>query len=244
MNYYVVDTQDQAIAAVNLLSNAARGKGNFFVLEHFERFQPTQNKLYSQATPATEIVEYELKYAKLVSYILDDVYLVGREIREVPTDNSAIFITESGKFIKRKFSISGGSVGLFEGKRIGRAKNLEKLEKEIKEFQKKISSTRSNLDNKVSELMKLKEVSFKIPLENLRNEINEINQEYVSLRTKKEQLTEMLSSNANKREDILDQISLLEEELGDIKLQLSEEQIGYKHIQEELTEVENNVHQE
>ena len=47
-------------------------------------------------------------------------------------DSEAVFITESGKYTKRQFSISGGSVGLFEGKRIGRAKNLEKLQKEIK----------------------------------------------------------------------------------------------------------------
>src|SRR5690606_33903340 len=155
--------------AVKLLSDASRGKANFFVLEHFERFQPSQNKLYPQAIAATEIVEYDLKYAKLVAFILDDVYVVGPEISKVPADNSAIFITESGKFIKRKFTISGGSVGLFEGKRIGRVKNLEKLEKEIKELQKKISGTRANLDGKVSDLMKLKEVSYRSVLENLRN---------------------------------------------------------------------------
>src|SRR5690606_5123800 len=83
MNYYVVDTEEQAITAVQLLSDAARGKANFFVLEHFERFQPSQNKLYPQAIAATEIVEYDLKYAKLVSYILDDVYVVGPEISKV-----------------------------------------------------------------------------------------------------------------------------------------------------------------
>src|SRR5690554_1112475 len=244
MNYYVVDTEEQAIAAVNLLSDAARGKAHFFVLEHFERFQPSHNKLYPQAIAATEIVEYDLKYAKLVAFILDDVYVVGQEINKVPTDNSAIFITESGKFIKRKFSISGGSVGLFEGKRIGRAKNLEKLEKEIKELQKKISTTRSNLDTKVSDLMKLKEVSYRSSLENLRNDINEINQEYVSVRTKKEQLTEMLSSNANKREDILDRIAVLEEEMVEIKSQLSEEQEEFRNLEEEMMDVDDQLRKE
>jgi chromosome segregation protein len=244
MNYYVVDTEEQAITAVQLLSDAARGKANFFVLEHFERFQPSQNKLYPQAIAATEIVEYDLKYAKLVAFILDDVYVVGSEINKVPTDHSAIFITESGKFIKRKFSISGGSVGLFEGKRIGRAKNLEKLEREIKELQRKISSTRSNLDGKVSDLMKLKEISYRNSLENLRNEINEINQEYISVRTKKEQLTELLSSNANKREDILDRVGLLEEEMVDIKSQLSEEQIDFKNLEEEMAEVDEQLQRE
>src|SRR5690606_1377487 len=192
----------------------------------------------------TEIVEYDLKYAKLIAYILDDVYVVGPEISKVPSDNSAIFITESGKFIKRKFSISGGSVGLFEGKRIGRVKNLEKLEKEIKELQKKISATRSNLDGKMSDLLKLKEVSYRTGLENLRNEINEINQEYVSVRTKKEQLTELLSSNANKREDILERVGILEEEMVDIRSQLNEEQADFKHLEEEMAEVDELLQRE
>src|SRR5690606_21077799 len=128
--------------------------------------------------------------------------------------------------------------------RIGRAKNLEKLEKEIKELQKKISSTRSNLDGKVSDLMKLKEISYRASLESLRNEINEINQEYVSVRTKKEQLTEMLSSNANRREDILERVGLLEEEMIDIKSQLSEEQAEFKNLEEELAEVDQRLQRE
>ena len=40
-------------------------------------------------------------------------------------------LERSGKYVKGKYTLSGGSVGLFEGKRIGRAKNLEKLREEI-----------------------------------------------------------------------------------------------------------------
>lgn len=238
MNYYVVDSEAQAIAAVNLLSDASKGKANFFILEHFEKFQPSQNRLYPQAVAATEIVEYDLKYAKLISYVLDGVYVIGSDIKEIPKDNNSVFITESGKFIKRKFSISGGSVGLFEGKRIGRAKNLEKLEKEIKELQKKVSSTRSGLDNKISDLLKLKEVSFQNEIESLRSQINAINQQYVSVQTKKEQLTEMLSSNANRREDVLDKINVLQEEMEEISGRLKEERAAFESLEEQLAEAE------
>ena len=47
---------------------------------------------------------------------------------------NVVFIEKSGKIIHRAFSISGGSVGLFEGKRIGRVKNLENLAIEIKKL--------------------------------------------------------------------------------------------------------------
>ncbi len=128
-------------------------------------------------------------------------------------------------------------MGLFEGKRIGRAKNLEKLEKEIKELNKKVSSTRANLDNKLSDLLKLKEVSFKASIEKLQQEISEINQEYVSVRTKKEQLSELLSSNANKREDILDRIETLQFSLETITPELEEVKVVFEQLERELEEV-------
>jgi chromosome segregation protein len=234
MNYYVVETEAQAITAVNLLSDSAKGKANFFVLEHFNSFHPTQTKLFANAIPATEIIEYDEKYAKLIGFILDDVYIVKGEYQDFPQDQTAIFITESGKFTKRKFSISGGSVGLFEGKRIGRAKNLEKLEKEIKELNKKVSATRSNLDSKISDLLKLKEVSYKSSIEQIQQEFNEVNQEFISIRTKKEQLSELLSSNANKREDILERVESLQESLEHIKPELDKEKSLFISIEEEL----------
>ncbi|WP_143960865.1 chromosome segregation protein SMC [Litoribacter populi] len=241
MNYYVVDTEDQAVAAVNLLSDSARGKANFFILEHFERFKPSVNKLFPNAIAATEIIEFDVKYAKLISFILDDVYIVRGEYRDIPKDENAIFITESGKVTKRKFSLSGGSVGLFEGKRIGRAKNLEKLERDIKELNKKVSQTRADLDRKVGDLMKLKEVSYKSQIEELQQEINEVNQDYISVRTKKEQLFEMLSTNANKREGILERIETLNDEVSELGPKLQESKAGFEDLENELAELTENL---
>jgi chromosome segregation protein len=244
MNYYVVETEAQAIAAVNLLSDSAKGKANFFVLEHFQNFHSSQNKIFENAIPATEIIEYDEKYAKLISFVLDDVYIVKGEYQDFPKDQTAIFITESGKFTKRKFSISGGSVGLFEGKRIGRAKNLEKLEKEIKELNKKVATTRSNLDGKLGDLLKLKEISYKSSIEQLQQEINEVNQEYISVKTKKEQLGELLSSNANKREDIIERIESLQTSLETIHPELTKEKGSLKSLEAELEEINSSLQTE
>jgi len=241
MNYYVVDTEMQAIAAIQLLSDAARGKANFFVLEHFERFKPGHSKLFANAIAATEIIEFDAKYSRLINFILDNVYIVQGEYRDFPQDPDCVFLSEAGKYTKRKFSLSGGSVGLFEGKRIGRAKNLEKLDREIKELGKKVSSTRSNLDQKLSDLIKLKEVSHKKTLEESQNRINELNSAYVSIRTKKEQLAELLSSNVHKREDILDRIASLEESLLVILPQLTEEKSVFEGMSEGLAQVNEEV---
>lgn len=237
MNYYVVDNDAEAIAAVKLLSDSGKGKAHFFVLERFEKFRPSQNKLFPDAVAATEIIEYDSKYAPLVAYLLDDVYIFSGDIHQIPKSQEGIFITESGKFIDREFTISGGSVGLFEGKRIGRAKNLEKLDKEIKVLQKKINETRANLDKKTAELSKLKAINFKQTLEEKQLKVNELNQDFVSIKTKKEQLAEMLSSNANKKEDIEDKIFTLTEELENIGPKLKEEKEAFELLEEEINTI-------
>ena len=236
--------QAEAIAAIQLLSDAARGKANFFILEHFEHFKARQAQLVSNTIAATEIIEFDEKYSRLINFILDNVYLVQGDYKDFPTDPDCVFLSETGKYTKRKFSISGGSVGLFEGKRIGRAKNLEKLDKEIKELGKKVSTTRSNLDQKLSDLLKLKEVSYKKALEESQLAINELNSAYVSIRTKKEQLAELLSSNANKREDILDRIATLEESLTTIQPRLAEEKELFDGLAEQVALLTEEVEAE
>jgi chromosome segregation protein len=234
LNYYVVDTESEAIAAIQLLSEAARGKANFFILEHFEQFSPSQAQLFPNAIAATEIIEFDVKYSRLINFILDNVYIVQGDYPDFPSQKEGVFLAESGKYIKKKFSLSGGSVGLFEGKRIGRAKNLEKLEREIKELHKKVGSSRANLDLKLGELTKLKELSYKKSLEESQAKLQELNSEYVSVRTKKEQLAELLYSNANKREDILARIASIEESLEEIQPQLAKEKALFDQLNEQL----------
>ena len=45
----------------------------------------------------------------------------------INTSTNAVILEKHGKYVKGKYALSGGSVGLFEGKKIGRAKNLEKF---------------------------------------------------------------------------------------------------------------------
>ncbi len=40
-------------------------------------------------------------------------------------------LEKTGKYVKGRYFLTGGSVGIFEGKKIGRAKNLVKLTSEI-----------------------------------------------------------------------------------------------------------------
>ncbi len=234
MNYYIVDTEAQAYEAINLLSDASRGKAHFFILDSFDKFIPSDTKLFDNALPATEIVEFEAKYKKLIAYILDDVYVVQGDYHKMPEDSGCSFITHSGKITKRKFSMSGGSVGLFEGKRIGRAKNLEKLQEEIKQLNNSISDIKDTLAQRQKDLENLRQHSFRENIELLQAEINEVNSQYVSVKTKQEQFAEMLSSAANKREDLEEKRAQLTEETEEIRPQSKEKSTRLQEIESRL----------
>lgn len=233
LNYYIVEKEADAYEAINILSDAAKGKANFFILETFEGFVPSDTKIYDSAFPVTEIMEYDAKYKKLMGHILDNVYIFEGDYKDIPNDNS-IYITKNGKVTKRKFSISGGSVGLFEGKKIGRAKNLEKLEKEIKQLSKKLNEVEQGLSEKNKELEKLKANVSSDELEELQEEIRHINEEYISIKTKQEQFSQMLSDADTRKENMLDKIEELSAEIEESKPRAEKEEKELKETEEKL----------
>ncbi|MEQ9290125.1 MAG: chromosome segregation protein SMC [Cyclobacteriaceae bacterium] len=224
MNYYIVDTEAEAYKAINLLSDASRGKAHFFILDRFEKFKTTPTEFLENAVPATEVMEFEAKYKKLISYILDNVYITEGNHPTDADSKNCILITKSGKVINRQFSISGGSVGLFEGKKIGRAKNLEKLSATIKKLKTKLNEVNQNQEEKVKDLNRLKENNYEEELEAVQTELQRVNEDYVSFKTKQEQFAEMLTANTDKKEDILEKITVLEEELDGLTPQEAENQ--------------------
>lgn len=218
LNYYIVDHESEAYEAINILSDASKGKANFFILDSFEKFASSPVEMYPpNSFPATQIIEFDPKYTKLMSFILDKVYFYEGDVKNIPAEDNNTFITKSGKVTKRKFSLSGGSVGLFEGKKIGRAKNLEKLEKEIKELSKKVDDVRYSLVDRQRELERLRNNTLKQQIEEAQNSIKLVNDEFISVKTKQEQFSHMLNHADLRREDILEKIDSLLKELDELR---------------------------
>jgi len=241
LNYYIVEKESDAYEAINILSDAAKGKANFFILDTFEDFVTSDTKLYDNAFPVTEIMEYDSKFKKLMGHILDRVYIFEGEYKDIPTKDDNIFITKNGKVTRRRFSISGGSVGLFEGKKIGRAKNLEKLDKEIKQLTKKLNEIEHGLAEKNKELSSLKADINKEEIEELNEEIRHINEEYISIKTKQEQFGQMLSDADSRKENILEKIEELTTEITENKPRSEKEDKELKETEEKLARLEDEL---
>ncbi|RED96112.1 chromosome segregation protein SMC [Marinoscillum furvescens] len=243
MNYYVVDSHTDALKAVNLLSDASRGRAHFFILDKLEGYSARAPHMFANAQPATEVVEYDERYKKLIAHLLDNVYIYENELPAAPSED-IVFVSKSGQVTQRQYAVSGGSVGLFEGKRIGRAKNLEKLAETIKDLTKKQEKAKTNLNQQQAEIEQLKQSTQSSLLEELQQEISQVNEKYVSLQTKQQQYTELLSNAETKREDIEDRIQELTDELEALRPEyenstalLSELELQVTNQREELNEL-------
>ncbi len=222
MNYYVVESAGQALEAVSLLNEATRGRAHFFILDNLRSFTPAPAVSYPDAEAAREIAEYDPKYKPLVDFIFNEVYLAEEKDISGLKNNPGTFISLNGRIIRRNHSISGGSVGLFEGKRIGRAKNLERLKQEIEELETEQNKLNQEQEKLLAELGNLKTSTQKTVIEQLQRELNTLQQEFVGVRTQQEQLARILSNQASRQEEMENKIAQLQEEILELEPQAAE----------------------
>lgn len=242
MNYYVVDDEAQALQAIRLLSESARGKANFFILSKLEEFSPPlPPSLNAQLKPAIEIVEFEPRYRRLVEYLLDNVYLVQEGADEFLQVTGCTLLSQNGNLTKRAFSWSGGSVGLFEGKRIGRAKNLEKLQVQLKELANQTEKLKAVLEQKQNAVAELKRNTQKPVIESISKEINYLHQELVALRSKQEQLAVMLRNSDTRQEDILEKIAQLETDIAEQRPKLHLQEFDLQQLETRISNLNQDL---
>ena len=263
MNHYVVSNYTEAIKAINLLSKAAQGRAQFFVLDSYETTPGFSEKPELEgAIPALNVVEVERQYQPLCDYLLKNVYLINDD-NDNALNNSAlpdgvVVIGKSGKFNKAKHTMAGGSVGLFEGKRIGRAKNLEALLKVIKLIDLELGELKGRFDKLQTKLSELKAAGKAAEIKQKQRDLNLLNTELVTVKTRQEQYQTFIENSLNRKEDIARKIESIKEEtlsliplLEDLKAQkqthaelLAEKQEAFNELNEYVSVKSNAYTQE
>ena len=242
MNHYVVETQAEAVQAIRLLSDSSRGRANFFILDALRKLpqKPTISTSDTKLISALEIVDVDDKYRPLCEHLLFNVFLLANgeedELGSALPNENIVILSSTGKFIKSKTGMSGGSVGLFEGKRIGRAKNLENLAKEIRSLENVISNLKTSLEQEGQKITSLRESSKKQELEQLRQEMNRVNNELISVKTRQEQYAAFIENSQNRKLDIERKIQSINEELLKSEPALAELKVLKQKMSDELVE--------
>jgi len=138
-------------------------------------------------------------------------------------------LEKSGKYVKGKYSITGGSVGLFEGKKIGRAKNLEKLQEEIAAQHAIVNGLKADIQQRHNEVISFNEQLKENAIKQTQQDINNLTNLVFSLQNKIENLHHLETTSTNRVEELGTQldnnreaISTTRDELDKFNTQLEE----------------------
>ena len=269
MNHYVVESYNEAINAINLLSNSAQGRAQFFILNNLESTQSRDIEIdidfgvsLSEAIPALKVIEVDKKYQNLCKHLLSNVFLIDddteQSINNTRLPDGLVLIGKSGKFNKTRFTMTGGSVGLFEGKRIGRAKNLDNLIKEVKEAEDQVQTLKNKYEVLQNNLTSLKSSLRAEEIKQKQLDLNRLNTELITVKTRQEQYQNFIENSLNRKEDIGIKIMAIDQELVSLiplletlKEQrqfqndiLAEKQIAFNELNEYFTVESNRYNQE
>ena len=163
LSYFILDNVEEARHSIQLLKQAQKGRAQFFILSSFQdKVSRTQILFDHHGLPALEVVKSDLKYNELIHFLLQNVVLVEDDevLKSDILDEDIIYLSKSGSTNRSQHSISGGSVGLFDGKRIGRKKEIEKLKDQIGKTKDGISKSESKIQSFQGQLNQLFEEDF------------------------------------------------------------------------------------
>src|SRR4029079_8422057 len=123
----------------------------------------------------------------LLRYMLNDVFISSENDASFFSGDGRTYILNDGSIIKKPLSISGVSVGLFDGNRIGRAQNLEKLAEELGDLQQKTEMQKSLVNTKQLVLQNLKAALVPQTVRDMEKKVAEVQQELMGVRIRQEQ---------------------------------------------------------
>lgn len=206
LNYFVVPNYPTALQAVDTLIKAQKGKANFFVLSSFETYTlPLLPQIPYQR--AIDLVQVDEPYIKLCNYLLEGTYMVepNQSLGQLPESN-LVFLHTNGQFTNRKHSLSGGSIGLFEGKKIGRKKNLVFLEESISKKEKDEDKAVNIIHQIKNEISTIHALNNQKELSDEKQKLQKIIQHRMSTQSRKEGITQFVQDLNIKMEETQNQI--------------------------------------
>lgn len=222
LNYYVVNSLQQGLEAVHLLDNNKKGKANFFLLDKIgEAVGASSDHTLENATPALSVVEVDEKYSNLAKHLLGNVFIAEGE-EALNNSNGFTVIEKTGRYVKGKHTLTGGSVGLIEGKKIGRAKNLEKLQEDIAAQDAVVQNLRAQIQSRHNEVIAFNEDLRENAIKETEKAIQELSNQVFSLQNKLENVQGQQSAARNRLEDLNEQLQQTQSAVEGVRRELQE----------------------
>ncbi|NDF99493.1 MAG: chromosome segregation protein SMC, partial [Chitinophagia bacterium] len=225
--------------AVHLLDKHQKGKANFFLLDQINAKANTANAhSLTGAIAALQVVEVEEPYKKLAEHLLGNVFIAESEAA-LTNSNGHVVIEKQGRYVKGTFSLTGGSVGLFEGNKIGRAKNLEKLQKEIESQQAVVESLRARIQTRHNEVIAFNEDLRETALRQAEKEIQQLTNEVFAIQNKMENLSATQQSSITRIAELEQQVEQTLQSVAGVRSEFEQLNATFAGLQISLQGAEN-----
>lgn len=214
LNYFIVDNIQEAIKGISLLKQSQKGKANFFMLDRLN--SKVKTKLQNtNLVAANDVISVPAKYQLLADHLLGNCYIFEGDLEQYEeVEGDFTVISAAGTFLKSGYTISGGSVGLFEGKKIGRKQNLEKLAEFLEENEKVKVVTTKELEAVKADLSKVKATDHLTSIEKVKKELQSIVQEKIKFSHQLQSFDTLKSESAAK-------VKVAKEQIKDLQSRVS-----------------------
>jgi chromosome segregation protein len=191
------------------------------------------------AIPALSVVEVDPRYQKLAEHLLSNVFIADSE-DALQNSNGFVVIEKNGKYVKGKYSLTGGSVGMIEGKKIGRVKNLEKLQDEIIAQDGVVERLRAQIQARHNEVIAFNEDLRESAIRETEREIQQLTNQVFSLHNKLENLHSLQTNSQHRLEELQHQVYETQQSVEGVRNQLVEYSEQLQANASRLAEAEDN----
>ena len=173
INYFVVDTIEDANRAIGILKSNGSDRASFIPLEDIR--QGTRAKITS-LKPIIELVKYDKKFSNAIGYVFSDTYLVESVLEAKKAGiGKARFVTPGGELVESSGVVTGGLIrqqpslaslnskleslqrdkAALSGEDEERSSEAEKIRKELADYEVQLLSKGSEYKRDVEEIEKL-----------------------------------------------------------------------------------------
>jgi chromosome segregation protein len=237
LNYYVVDTAQDAYGAIQLLDGNKKGKAGFFILKEYAANKNPEVSI-DNAQLASKCVKVKAGYEKLMDSLLHNVYVVETEqdALNVLVENATI-IAKNGKVIRKGNTIMGGAIGLFEGNKIGRTERLAKLGAEIEALKESTQKLKQIIADTHALIVGFNQELNEGNIKSLEQTINNLNNQQIQWNGKIENYQAIVTQTTERLEQLKEQEAKAIASIADTK----EKFVGLnKNIEEKRVEITSN----
>ena len=254
LSFFVVQDFSEALKAIDLLEQNQKGKANFFLLDQLDNKNESSTEVPPGAVKALDVLNFDKKYKALANHLLDHVFISPKIVETNKLGTNNVWLTVDGKFIQKNFSVRGGSVGAFEGKKLGRKKNLELLESQILKLNEETEKINFKVKDLRTEQQNLREANQQREIQKRQNELNITIRKAITIKSKLDSFEKFIKETQEQKEVYLTQVDNHKDKeveyrskLADIqkkaislKETVSEKDAYFQNIAENMSEASSN----